>query len=92
MYKHKTPPIPKPVSSTWAICGTIPNPNPPEENTYYNANFNIGVEAPTLEGAITEARKTFPTAVFTSCHHRGEIHVRGKSPSQWNVTKPTGAE
>lgn len=73
---HKTPSIPKPITRTWAICGTIPNPNAPEKDVYYNANFSIGVEAPTMEQATLEARKTFPTAVFTSCHHRGDIHIK----------------
>lgn len=75
-YTHKSPPVPTRISRMWTISGTVPNPEPPEKDVYYNCNFSVGVEAPTIESAIASARNIFPTASFTSINHKGDVHIK----------------
>lgn len=72
-YTHKPPPA---ITRIWEICGTVPTPVSSEGAVFFNRDFQIVVEAPTMEAAIERARKTFPTSVFTICRCAGDIHLK----------------
>lgn len=65
--------LPKVISHSWRLTGTIPNSKQRYPN--YGENFSVGVEAETIEEAIRKARTIIPQAMFFNVHHHGPIHI-----------------
>ena len=66
------------ITHTWAISFTVPAFYGKEVLIRREENHYIGVEASTVEEAMSAAREQWPDARFTAVNHRGPIHLKYK--------------